>query len=115
MIRPALYNITAYQGATYDEGFIATIDGQPVSWNGYTGRMQIREFQNKNSNLIWGMTNTTGLTLTAQGLVQPTITATNMASLPAGVWYYDIELIAPNGTITRFLMGKFEIKPEVSS
>lgn len=116
MIRPAKYNITAYQGATYNEIFVAAIDGTPINYTGYTGKMQIRKYQNKDSALIHSATTAnSGLLLNSTGMVQPFISAATMDTLPAGNWFYDIELTDASGVVTRFLMGNFNISPQVSA
>jgi len=37
------YNITIYEGGTFDKWFRWLVDGTPVSLTGFTGKMQVRQ------------------------------------------------------------------------
>lgn len=51
----------------------------------------------------------------ASGTVTMTVSASTMASLPAGKYVYDLELVAPiTGVVSRLIQGNFVVRPEVT-
>jgi hypothetical protein len=111
MITPALYNTTAYCGATWDKTFTATVDGTPVNWTGFTGRMQVKE--HLNSTAVLTLTTGAGITMGgAAGTVVVAMTATQTAITP-GTYRYDLELT--NGTtVYRLVEGKIVFDGQVT-
>jgi hypothetical protein len=108
------YPLSARQGSTFNLSFTIATDGDLWDLTGYTASMQVRKSV-QSSTAILSLTNSSGITLGgAAGSVAVTVSATKMASLPAGTWVYDLELTAPNGTAYAILQGKFVIKPEVT-
>jgi hypothetical protein len=85
MITPALYNTTAYCGATWDKTFTASVDGTPVNWTGFTGRMQIKE--HLNSTAVLTLTTGAGITMGGSaGTVVVAMTATQTSSVTPGTY-----------------------------
>ena len=109
-------NLICNQGATLDVTWVASIDGTAINWTGYTAKAQVREYQSTNSDLIWsGTTANGGVILNAYGMVKLFATATTTNTFPVGVFRYDVELTAADGTVTRFMQGKFDVSPQVSA
>jgi hypothetical protein len=113
MIRPGTYNITAYQGATYNLDITWAIGGTAVDLTNYSAAMQVRE--NANAPVaVFSLTNGSGITLGGTaGTIGINISATAMASATAGFYAYDLELNS-GGEVTRLLQGNFEIVAEVT-
>ena len=114
-----LYNITCQQGATFQRQVTWT-DSARDAYNltGYTARMQVRD--NVSSNTIVIALSTTagsGGTITlggTAGTVDLLIPAANTATLTAGQYVYDLELVSGGGVVTRLLEGNFKVTAEVT-
>ena len=114
-----LYNITCQQGATLQRQLTWT-DSARDAYNltGYTARMQVRD--NVSSNTIVIALSTTagsGGTITlggTAGTVDLLIPAANTATLTAGQYVYDLELVSGGGVVTRLLEGNFKVTAEVT-
>jgi hypothetical protein len=113
MINPALYNITAYQGATYDLNLTWAIGGTAVNLTNYTAAMQVRENPSA-TNTVLSLTSGTGITLGGTaGTIAINVSANTMGSAIAGNYVYDLELNS-GGEVTRLLQGAFAIQAEVT-
>jgi hypothetical protein len=113
MINPALYNITAYQGATYDLNLTWAIGGTAVNLTNYTAAMQVRENPSA-TNTVLSLTSGTGITLGGTaGTIAINVSASTMGSAIAGNYVYDLELNS-GGEVTRLLQGAFAIQAEVT-
>lgn len=111
-------NITVDQGATYTKN-ISWRDSSntPYNLSSYTARMQIRRTyaDNDKKSPLLSLTNTSGITLGSSGSnVIITITSTQTESIPAGTYYYDLELISTSQVVTKLLRGKVIILAEVT-
>lgn len=107
------YNIVADQGATFNLKF--TIDTDGTSWNltSYTFAMMVKESTSSTSPYLDLPTDGT-VTMNSSGEVSITVPATKMTTIPAGRWYYDIELTSGGGIVTRILEGRFIVNPQVT-
>jgi hypothetical protein len=113
LITPGRYNITAYQGATYDLSMTWSVGGTAVNLTNYTAAMQVRESVSAGSAII-SLTSSSGITLGGTaGTIALNIPAATMGSAPAGSYVYDLELNS-GGTITRLMQGTFQIEAEVT-
>lgn len=115
MALAGLYDIVADQGATYSQVFTwKDSDGDPVSLVGWTGRMQVRTRVPTASTVLDITTGNGRMTLGGvAGTVTVTVSAADMAEVPAGGYFYDIELV--NGSVVeRLVMGSFTVRGEVS-
>lgn len=113
MIKPGRYNITAYQGATYDLDLTWTTGGSAVNLTNYTAAMQVRTAANASTAVI-SLTNGSGITLGGTaGTININIGATTMGSATAGQYVYDLELNS-GGTVYRLIQGTFSIQAEVT-
>jgi hypothetical protein len=109
------FDIFIEQGATFTK-LITWKDsvGNPTNLTGFTARLQIRESL-KAATTIISLTNTAGITLGGTlGTINILISATSTSAITASKGVYDLELQAPDGTVTRLLEGKVTIKPEVT-
>lgn len=113
MINPATYNITAYQGATYDLNMTWAIGGTPVNLTGYTAAMQVR-INPSETDTILSLTSGSGITLGGTaGTIAVNVSANTMGSATPGSFVYDLELNS-GGQVTRLLQGAFTIQAEVT-
>ena len=116
------------QGADNTYAFAYSLDDGtgpvPVDLAGWSARMQIRR---KVGGAIWHeLTGTNGITLGADGSITVSIPHTvteNPAwdaysklidGEPQALGVYDLELIDPTGTVTRFLQGAVTVSPDVT-
>ena len=114
MINPAKYDLYVPQGATFDRTLTLELNGEPVNLTGYTAAMDVRkEYESATPDLQ--LTNLTGIQLGGNtGTVTIGITATQTAALIAGNYKYDLELYAPDTTVTRLVYGDFIVSREVT-
>lgn len=109
------YNVIAEQGATFTLQFTVDTDGSVWNLSTYTARMQVRESTNTATKFL-DLTSAAGdISLTSLGVVTVTVSATDMAAVPAGRHLYDIELVSAGAEVTRILEGKFTVRPEVTA
>jgi hypothetical protein len=90
---------------------------EPFDLSGYSARMQVRRTIDSASFILELTTQNGALT------INPTVDAVNQiyidvsasvtASVDAG-GVYDIEIINPDGTVSRVLQGIFNLSPEVT-
>jgi hypothetical protein len=107
------YNIVADQGATWNWRFTVDTDGTPWNLTGYTMAMMVKESTAVTTAYL-DLPDDGTVTLSSLGVVTITVSATKMATIPAGRWYYDLELTSPGGTVTRLLEGRFIVNAEVT-
>lgn len=113
MITPARYNITCFQGATFDQTFTVSVDDVPLNLTGYSATMQVRETIDSSSPAV-SLTLGSGITLGGTaGTIQVTIASTATAALTHEQYVYDLELTL-NGVTDRYLMGTFIVSGEVT-
>ena len=76
--------------------------------------MQVRELHTSIDTLVSLITGS-GITLGGkEGTINILIPASNTQGFKPVPHVYDIELVAPNGSVTRILEGTFNITPEVT-
>jgi len=111
-----LYNITCQQGATFQRQITWTDSAKdPYNLTGYTARMQVRANTSSNTVIIELTTENNRITLGgATGTVDLLISAANTATLTAGQYVYDLELVSGGGVVTRLLEGNFKVSAEVT-
>jgi hypothetical protein len=109
MITPGDYDITAYQGADYDQLFTVTQGGTALNWTGYTAKMQVREAADSTAYLL-NLSNGSGITLGGTaGTILVNISNAQSAAISSGSFAYDLELFAGSGQVTRILQGAFNV------
>lgn len=111
-------DLTIDKGSTFRYSFVRKYKatGLVVDMTGYTARMQIRQSYAAETPLAELTTENGGIVIDgAAGRVSlylsNTATAAITATAPAR---YDVELIAPNGDVTRFVEGAVLFTGEVT-
>ena len=107
------YNIVADQGAKFTMNFTIDTDGTPWNLTGYSFAMMVKESTAVTTAYLNLPTDGT-VTLNSSGEVSITVGATKMGTLPAGRWYYDMELTSGGGVVTRVLEGRFIVNAQVT-
>ena len=114
------YNIVMEQGATFSQELTWKIDKNPVDLSGYSARMQVRGSGSGNrisTRLALSLTSEAGdITLGGSaGTILIEISASDASNvIPAGKYFYDLELESPNGEVTRLLKGTFNVVAEMT-
>lgn len=113
-IQPAQYDITIYQGATYDMTFTWKDESDTaVNLTGYSARLKARESVDASTAFI-SLTSSSGITLGgAAGTIRVLISATD-TSLITQSGVYDLELESGAGVVTRLLQGNLILSKEVT-
>lgn len=114
-MNPGKYNITLWQGSTWSVTPVWKINGVAVDVTGYSAKMQVRtdassasvivELSSANGRIVVG---------TTDGSFALTLSNTVTAALAEGQYVYDLEVTAPDGTVTKLLRGAFSVVPEVT-
>ncbi len=121
------YNMTCQQGSTFRRSIeieqpdlAADPTGNtfiPFDLSGYSARMQVRRTIDSANFLLELSTQNGALTINPSGTAPNQIYIDVSASVTASVntsGVYDIEIVNPDGTITRVLQGVFNLSPEVT-
>lgn len=113
---PGRYNMKVYQGSTFSLAPQWKIDGTYVDVTGYTAAMAVKNSPSSVSSII-DLTSANGrITVgTTDGKFTLALTAAQTTGLAAGNYVYDLEVTAPNGTVTRLLEGGFTVYEGVTS
>jgi hypothetical protein len=121
------YNMTCQQGSTFrrtieieQPNLAEDPTGQtfePFDLSGYSARMQVRRTIDSASFILELTTQNGALTINptedAVNQIYIDVSASVTASVDAG-GVYDIEIINPDGTVSRVLQGIFNLSPEVT-
>ncbi len=115
-ISPGKYDITIYQGTTYNQQLIWKDEGDtPVDLTGYTARMMARTSVDVSTPFIDLTTENSGIILGGSaGTVTLSMDDTASSALPAVSGVYDLELIDGSGNVTRILQGNLIVSAEVT-
>jgi hypothetical protein len=107
------FTVTNGATGTYISGGIAT---SPANITSYTAALQIRSLPSSPEYVLNLTTANSGIAITgASGLVTVHATAIQTAAIDDGVYYYDLEITAPNtGVVTRLVQGQVVVSPEVT-
>ncbi len=119
MSAPAgLYNIVADQGSTLSRIiYYKDPAKQPIKFNGYTARMQVRPSVDSSNVILELTTENGGIELGAtDGSISLYVEDTTMITIPEGIYVYDLELIAPSANlfVYKILQGNFAVRSEVT-
>ena len=114
MISPGTYNMTCYQGSTFDKTFTATNDSTPINWTGYTAKLQVRQYVNTSDTAVLTLTTGSGITAGANdGKIIISATATQTGAIPQGNYVYDLELTS-GSNISRLIQGQLTVAEQVT-
>ena len=92
-----IHNIKVEQGATFSQTFTWKISSNPVDLTGYTARLKVRDVNRRPSavNEMISLTSPSGGIVLggALGTIAVTISASATASVVAGKYVYDLDLL----------------------
>lgn len=111
-------NITVDQGATWTKNISwQDSNNEPYNLSTWTARMMVRRTyadNDKKAPLV-SLTDDSGIALTDNtDNIIITLTDEQTENIPAGTYYYDLELISTSQVVTKLLRGKFIILAEVT-
>lgn len=112
----ATYHIIADQGATFTRSIVRKDRNKRVIPTlNHTARMQVRETYTSESPIIDLTTENDGIQIDGpKGTISILIHASEMESVPAGKYVYDLEIVSDEGIVERLIMGSFTVRPEVT-
>lgn len=112
---PVQRNFTVPQGADYPIRIRYLADGTPVNLTGATVRGALRKhpsdpsaiinFTNANNNIYLDI---------PTGYFGINFVASATSAIEATKYYYDIEVVLPNGDVTRAMQGFITLTPEIT-
>lgn len=111
------YNFEIEQGADFRRTFVRKkrSDGYPVDMTGYTARLQGRESFDSDEVLLELTTENDGIVIGGlDGRVHLVMTAAQTEALSWRRVRYDLELIAPDGFVKRWLFGRIRLSREIT-
>ena len=109
-----IYDIICEQGTTFTR--VVTYKdaaGNPVNLTSYTARMKVRSSRGA-SGFYLTLTNSQGITLESNGEIEIVIPATATATVPAGSYKYDLEIVSSSGVVIGVIEGDFKVSGEVT-
>lgn len=112
----ATYNFQIEQGATLLKP-VAWKDstGAAVNLTGYTARMQVRQSASAEEVLLELSTENSKISLTPlTGTITLIFSAATTAAIDWKRGKYDLELISPDGTVTRLIEGEITVSREIT-
>lgn len=113
---PGRYNMKVYQGATFNLTPRWKIDGTYVNVTGYSATLTVKNSPSSVTSIIVLSSNNGRISVGGtNGQFTLSLTATETAALVAGNYVYDMEVTAPNATVTRLLEGGFTVYEGVTS
>lgn len=113
---PGRYNIKCYQGSTFSLAPQWKIDGTYVNVTGYTAVLTVKYSPSSETSIVVLSTDNGRITVgTTDGKFTLALTAAQTTALAAGNYVYDLEVTAPDATVTRLLEGGFTVYEGVTS
>jgi len=114
MPNPGRYNITVYKGTTFTLSPVWKIGGYVVNLTGYSAKMQVRAATD--ASVLVELSTANGKIVIDAGLgkLTLTLTAAQTAALTSGKYFYDLNLTAPDATVTKILEGVFLVNDSVT-
>lgn len=103
-----------YKGTTFTLAPVWKIDNLPVDITGYTADMQVRYATDTAIIVELSTDNGRAVISGALGKVTLTLTASQTAALAANNYIYDLNLTAPDSTVTKILTGAFVVAESVT-
>ena len=105
-----------YQGATFNLTPRWKIDGSYVNVTGYSATLTVRNSPSSSTSIIVLSSANGRITVgNTNGQFTLALTAAETNTLTPGNYVYDLEVTAPNGTVTRLLEGGFTVSEGVTS
>lgn len=115
-ITPGNYDITIYQGATFNQLFTWRDENNTlINLSGYTARLMARTAAGAATAFITLTTENGGVALGgAAGTVTLNMSAAQTAALSPVNGVYDLEMVDSGGLVTRLLQGNLFVSAEVT-
>ncbi len=121
------HNISAEQGSTFSLLMsYQDANSTPIDIGTYLARMAVKKSQTSTSNSLFvdkaGVTGPTAagtgqITIQGSGVtgnIQVDVDAATMATMSAGRYFYDLELVT-GSTVTKILKGRFTVEGEITT
>ncbi|MBP7657633.1 MAG: hypothetical protein KA742_13940 [Pseudoxanthomonas sp.] len=102
------------QGATFRKVFIWKAAGVPVDLTGWTGRMQIRPDVASDEVIASLTTENGGIDIEDAGTFVLYLSSEQTTAMTFDSAVFDLELVAPNGDVTRLMQGVVTLSPQVT-
>lgn len=112
-MQPAEYDIEHRQGQTFDRTYNITIGGSNWNLTGYTANMHIRSTASS-TTLVASFSTSDGSIVVGNGTLRLVRSASYWSAIAPKTYVHDIELVAPNGTVSTVWFGKFVLNAEVT-
>ena len=110
-----VYDLVIEQGATLNTTFTwKDPSGTATNITSYTARAMFRPDYGSDPVLSLTTADSTIAITGASGIVTFNVPAATTAFLYAGTGVWDLELVAPNGTVTRLIGGSYTVSTEVT-
>lgn len=113
-LNPGRYNINVYKGTTFTLAPVWKIGGNVVLLQSYTALMQVRAAADTSVIVELSTANGRIVITPSAGRITLTLTATETAALAAGTYMYDLNITAPDSTVTKILQGAFVVSNSVT-
>lgn len=115
-MNPGRYNITVYNGTTFQLSPVWKVDNLPVDVTGYTADMQVRQFVDSSTILVELSTTNGRITIDgALGQINLALTSTETAGLTPGSYIYDLNIQSPGGYVYKIIQGAFVVNASVTN
>ena len=109
------YNWVVDAGSDSARGFrVVDANGDPIDVKSYTARMQVRPYLSSKTVSDDLTTENGRISMGNDGVVTAILTHTATASYPFCEGVYDMEVVSPNGDVTRVVEGRMIVRKEVT-
>jgi len=113
-LNPGRYNINVYKGTTFTLAPVWKIGGNVVLLQSYTAIMQVRAASDTAVIVELSTSNGRIVITPSAGRITLTLSAAETAALDAGTYMYDLNITAPDSTVTKILQGAFVVSNSVT-
>jgi hypothetical protein len=114
-MKPGKYNFSFVQGDTWTTAPAWKINNSYVNVTGYTAKLTVRKAVNSASSVFEFSTSNGRITVGSyDGKFTLTASASDTASVPAGNYVYDFDVVSSGGVSTTLLSGGFQVIAQVS-
>ena len=115
-MKPGRYNFSFVQGDTWTTAPQWKINGFYVDVSGYTAKLTVRKSPSSATSVFEFSTSNGRITVgSIDGKFTLTAVPADTASVPAGNYVYDFDIVSSGGVSTTILSGGFQVIKQVSS
>lgn len=111
---PSEVDLCLPQGQTWDISMIWEADGTPVDVSSYVARMMLRTDPEVASPTVALSTTNNTIAVSSNGSITLNYSAVSSASVTAGTYVYDMELVSPSGNVRRLIQGRAVVSREIT-